>query len=452
MKTETEEQLLENSEVRLIVTIPESEVKQQYDELVKEYCEKVAIKGFRKGKAPAQILIRKLGDSLKTETTQNLVTKSLQEVLEKVEHKPLPYCVPALKEGEDLELDLGKSFSFEVTFDTFPTVELGQYKGLAVEEPDVRIAKEDMDRELAAIQDQNAIVVDKTGGAAEKGDTVTIDYVELDESGGEIDNSRREGFTFELGSGYNLYGIDDDILGMVKDHDKVVAKEYAKDYRYEELAGRSARLRVKLTGLKQKQLPEIDDELAQDISDKYKTLADLKAEIRKRLDETINKQLRETNIRKVLEKIVNASKVPFPKSMAERELDARWQNFTRQFQSDEKLVDQFLSQQGRSREDLYEEWRPMVESALKSRLVENELGEQEKIQVTDDEVDRHIEQESERAGREVKDVKSEYVRNNLLEMVKENIKTNKIYDFLLENTTIGKGEKANFLDFIEGNR
>ncbi len=351
MKVSSKEELLENSKVQVKVTIPKKDVKAEYDSLIGEYCRKVAVKGFRKGKVPAEVLIRKFGDSLMSEATQNLIEKSLKEVFEKVENKPLPYSVPTLAENSKPELNLGKTFSFEVTYDTFPHIEIGEYKGLEIKEPLVSIGKEDIERELKAIQEQNSIVTDKLNGNVEKGDTVTIDYVELDESNNEVEGTKREGFTFFVGSGYNIYKIDDDVVGMTKGDEKDLEKVYAEDFEYSELAGRTVKLRVKLTSVKEKKLPDIDDELAQDVSEKYSTLQDLKDDISKRLEEASKTRVRELEVQSLFEKIVETSKIPLPASMIDQELNLRWNNFIRQFRSNETLMLQLLEKEGKTRED-----------------------------------------------------------------------------------------------------
>ncbi len=450
MKVNSKEELLENSQVQLKVTVPKKDVQEEYNSLIGEYCRRVAIKGFRKGKVPADVLIRKFGDSLKSETTQNLIEKSLKEVFEKVEYKPLPYSVPALAEGSKLELNLDKPFSFEVTYDTFPKIEIGPYKGLEIKEPSVSIGKEDIERELKAIQEQNSIVTDKENGTVEKGDTVTLDYMEVDESGEEVEGTKREGFTFSVGSGYNLYKIDDDIVGMKKDEEKDLEKSYPEDFEYSEIAGRNVKLRVKVTGVKEKKLPDIDDELAQDVSEKYKTLKDLKDDIAKRLEEASKNRIREVTMQRLFEQIVGASKIPLPASMIDQELTMRWHNFVRQFRSNENLVLQLLEREGKSKDDLLDEWRPGVEAALKTRLAESHLADLEKLEVSDEELDRRIAEEAESQGKDAKEVKEEYEKNHFLELIRDGMKVRKLHDLLLESSTVKKGEKVNFLDFMEG--
>ena len=450
MKVSSKEELLENSKVQVKVTIPKKEVKAEYDSLIGEYCRKVAIKGFRRGKVPAEVLIRKFGDSLVSETTQNLIEKGLKEVFEKVENKPLPYSVPTLSEGSKLELNLEKVFSFEVTYDTFPHIDIGEYKGLEIREPSVSISNEDIERELKAIQEQNSIVTDKLDGNVETGDTVTMDYVEMDEASKEVEATKREGFTFSVGSGYNLYKVDDDVVGMTKDEEKDLEKVYPEDFEYSELAGRTVKLRVKITSVKEKKLPDIDDELAQDVSEKYSTLKDLKDDISKRLEEASKNRVREVKMQSLFEKIVETSKIPLPASMIDQELNLRWNNFIRQFRSNETLVRQLLEKEGKTREDLLAEWRPGIEESLKTRLAESHLTEVENLEVSDEEVDKRIADEAESQGKDVKEVREEYEKNNYLELIRDDIKVRKLHDLLLESSTVKKGEKVKFLDFMEG--
>ncbi|TVR73033.1 MAG: trigger factor, partial [Spirochaetaceae bacterium] len=146
---------LENSAVRLSITIPENEVRTAYDDLVKKYAKSAQIKGFRKGKVPRDILERKFGEGFRAEVLQNLVESGLQEVFEEIEERPLPYALPELDQEEELELDLDKPLSFTVTYDTFPEVAPGTTEGLTVSEPKVKITKKDEDREIEDLRQQN---------------------------------------------------------------------------------------------------------------------------------------------------------------------------------------------------------------------------------------------------------------------------------------------------------
>ena len=128
-------------------------------------------------------------------------------------------------------------------------------------------------------------MVDKKDAAVEKGNVVAVTYAEVDDAGEEKAGTRREGFSFEVGTGFNLYGLDEDVVGLPVGAEKTVDKSYPEDYQYQELAGKTVKVKLKVESIREKNLPAIDDELAQDINEKFETLEDLKADIRSRLDE-----------------------------------------------------------------------------------------------------------------------------------------------------------------------
>ena len=296
-----ETELLENSSVRLTITVAEEAIRKEYDELLSEYCRNVRMDGFRKGKVPPAILLRKYGEVILGETAEKVVQKSLQQALEGGEHKPIATSVPTVDAADKLEL--GKEFSYKVTFDTFPKIELPEYQGLEYEELEVEVGEEDLERELKGLQEQNSVVVDKKDPVAAKGDIVNVDYVELEDGGEERTATRRQSFVFEVGSGYNLYRFDEEVAGMKAGEEKSIAKDYPADFEVKELAGRKLSLKVKLNSVKEKQLPEINDELAQDISDKYKSLEDLKKDIREKLAQHASRRVREHSISQLLDKV-----------------------------------------------------------------------------------------------------------------------------------------------------
>ncbi len=309
-------------------------MKKEYDGIVKEYCENAHLKGFRKGKVPADVVIRKLGPALIDQTRSEVLEKSLTEVFESVEKKPLPYATPEIKSEDALEL--GKDFAFEVIYDTWPAIELGPYIGVEVDQPAWEITDEDLGRELKGIQEQNALFTDKDEGVVEKGNIVNIDYVELDEAGADKPGTKREAFVFEVGTGYNVYKVDDEVIGMKKGDTKMITKTFPEDFETKALAGKTVMLRVVLNSIKEKKLPEVNDELAQDISEKFQTLDDLKKDIRKKLEDAVKSAVRSRTVTRVLDSVVETSKIPLPQSMVDYQLEAMWQEYANQLRIEEK--------------------------------------------------------------------------------------------------------------------
>jgi trigger factor len=440
---------LDNASVKLTVSVKKDYIQEQYDGLVTEYCKTVRMDGFRKGKVPPNVLLRKYGDAILAETMEKVIRSSLEEVLQKVDKKPITTSVPEVDTKKGLEL--GKDYTYSATYDTYPDIKLSEYKGQSYEELQVRVSDEDMDRELEALQEQNSIVIDKKEATVLNGDIVNIDYVELDEDDQEVASSEREGFVFETGSGYNLYKIDNDLVGMKTGEEKIIRKDYAEDFEFKELAGRSVRLKVKLNAVKEKQLPEINDELAQDISDKYENLEDLKTDVQSRLEEYAAQKIREHNISQILEKIAEQAKVPLPKSMVENELQDQWRRFISRLGGDEAPVLRQLEAEGRSKEQVQEDWRAGAEKKLKLQLVVNEMVKQEGIELEDKEVDERIQKEADAQNMSFEDARDMMNRNNYLEFLKYDLKNEKLYDILLESGARKKGKKVKFLDLVQGN-
>ena len=439
---------LEKSSAKLTVTIEKEAVKKEYDDLLDKYSKTAQIKGFRRGKVPPSILEQKFGESLKNEAGMNLVENGLKEAFEDLDKTPLQLEPPTL-ENEEISIDLEKDFTFTVTFDVFPDIELGKYKQVDIEESTVSILAADVERELKGIQDQNSVVTEKTSGAVEKEDIVTIDYVELGENDQEAGDTARQDFVFTVGSGYNRFRIDDDLIGMNIGDQKIIDKEFPEDFEEKELAGSKVKLKVKVTQIKEKQLPTIDDELAQDVSDEYKTLDDLKKNIKKRLKDTAGGRIKQRNITQILKKIVDDSKIELPESMLKAELDASWRSFLSRSGIDENRMMQMLAQQNQTKEAMVEQWRDDAAQSLKSRLLMTKIIEEEKLEIGDDELEQEIKIQAEQSNMPIEQARENIEKGNMMDYFQNQLLDRKLYDFLLENAEIKKGEKIKYLDLMQ---
>ncbi len=442
---------LEHSAVRLTVTVGKDDVRAAYDALLKDYAKNVRIDGFRKGKVPANILERKFGPQLKLDAMGRVMDEAVEKALDGEALVPLSYAQPSLDGQPAFELDA--DFSFSVTYDVFPEVVPGDIEGMELELPQVTIAKADEERELDEIRDRNAIVMDKDDkAAAKKGDIATVDYAELDESGEPVKGTERQDFVFELGSGHNLYKFDDDVIGMKKDAEKTIEKAFPADFEYSELAGQTKKLRVKLTKLKEKKLPELDDELAQDVSEKFKTLDDLKADIRAKLEKRLEDRLKSLREKGVVDALVEKSTVDLPASMVAAELEMRLRNLMQRMgiDSEERLA-QIVSMSGRSVDQLREEWRPEAEKAIKTRLVLDKLTEEGKYSASDEDVAAEYAKMAADSNLSVEEVKAEYERRGMVEYLVDRIKEDRLIADLEKKMKAKKGKKIAFVDLFKEN-
>jgi trigger factor len=445
---------LEHSGVKLTITVPSEDVQSGYNGLLSEYTKSIQMPGFRKGKVPRDVLIRKFGDALKGEALQKIIEEAMGSVFEDEsfsrEDRPLPYSTPAVQ--DEPKLELGQDLCFSVVYDVLPKVTPGTWQGLEVEVPDAAVGEEDLVRELEAVRERNAIVMDKDEGAAAlEGDVVTLNYCELDDAGGVIQGTERQDFVFTLGSGYNIYKFDDEIKGMKKGETRDFSKTYPEDFDNKDMAGKTRNIRVTLTALKSKNLPDLDDDLAQDVDEKYRTLEELKAGIRERLEKNLERRLREIKINKLLEKIMETTPVDIPESMIRIELDSRWRNLARRFNTDSDGLYRMMGTGSEKVRSILDEWRPDAVRALHSRLIVETLIENLNIEVSDEELEKDLENQAAENGETPENIKNYYEQNQMKEYLREDIKERKLYDRLFVENPIKLGEKAKYLDLISIN-
>ena len=445
---------LEKSRVRLDVTISKEDLAASYRELLQKYSKTITIPGFRKGKVPVNILEQKYGEALKGDVAGDIMEKALGEVFESAnEHeRPLPYSQPSMDKTPDF--DLSKDLEFSVTYDVFPEVKLAAVDGFKLEIPQVAVGEAEMKEELAAIRERNALVVDRNDNdKAAKDNIATVNYCELDEAGAVVTGSERQDFVFTIGTGYNIFKFDDEIVGMKKGETKEFTKAFPADFDDKDIAGTTKKIRVTLTALKARNLPELDDELAQDVNEKYKTLDDLKADIKKNMETALENKLREMKSNVLLEKIVEANPFDLPESMVSAELESRWQMLAQRFKTDVAQLEKLFASSGQSREAMLAGWRPEAEKLLKSRVAVELLLKEREIAVTPEDVEAEYARMAEGAGVSLEEVKKHYADPHRKEYLIDDIKEQRLYAQLLEKCTIAKGKKTTFADlFKDGNQ
>jgi trigger factor len=445
---------LEHSSVKLTLTVNKDDVRAEYDRLLDKYGKSIQIPGFRKGKAPRDVLVRKLGEALKGETLGTTIEKALTETFDDEtmprEDRPLPFSTPALQ-GEP-KLDLDSDLAFSVVYDVLPKVAVGKWKGFEVEIPEAAVSDEDINRELEQVRERNAIVRDREDDAvAEKNDVATVDYWEIGDDGQVLPNTERKDFVFTLGSGYNAYQFDDEILGMKKGESRDIVKSYPAEDDSSPFAGQTKKIRVNLTALKEKSLPDLDDDLAQDVDEKYQTLEDLKNSIRERLNGDISRRLRDITVSGLIEKIMAETPVDIPESMIRIETEGQWRTMARRYGIAVDNIKRMMDKNDKSLEEVETEWRPNILRALHSRLIIETLVEDLKLEASDDEVEKEIETLAKTEGVPLEDVKKYYEGDNMKDILRGDIKERKLFDILQAENTIKIGKKENYLDLMGRN-
>ena len=384
---------LEKSAAKLTVTIAQKDVAENYKESITKYAKNVQLPGFRKGHVPVKVLETKFGSDLKNEISANLIDKALNEIFSDNEDKsierPIGYSQPQLEDFH--AIDTEKDYTFTVKYDIFPTVEVKNFDGVVIKEPQVEIGDKELEDELKNLQERNAVVVDrKDDDAAEKDNIVTVSYFEIGDDGKEVEGSKRDDYVFTIGAQQNLYKLDDDIIGMKKGETKLITKTYAADDSNEELAGKTKKFSVTVSAIKIRNLPALDDDLAQDINDKYKTLDDLKNDIRHNMELARNRKIAEMKSNSLLEQLVEKNPVEVPETMLKVELENRWQMMARQFQTTPEQLDRMVAASGQKKEDMLAEWTGNSELNLKCRLVLDALIRERKVEASAEEIEAEL--------------------------------------------------------------
>lgn len=435
---------LDHSAVELTITVKSETIEKEYKSALAKYAKTLQIKGFRKGKAPQSVVEAKLGQAVREESTFNVIEDALKEVIEEVEerYKPLPYSIPHLVDEENLTpFEAEKDLTFSVKYDVMPNVVLPAYKGLTISYPKVTLPKEAVDAEIEKLRQQNAMTIEKKGKAAD-GDIVTVDYVEVAEDGSEVEETSREDFVFTLGSGSNFYEIDKDILGMEAGEEKTVEKTYGEDSDKAGLAGRTISLKIALKALKMRDVPELDDEFAQDVKEEYKTVADLVKGTKEKLQEALDAKLESEKYKALYAELLKNTTIALPETMVEMELERTWERYIRQTGLDEEQLLQFLSFQNQSKEDIIASWREDVVESLKTKLILSKIRDEEKFEIDEEKLNRL-------ADEQLAGITDENQRAYYVSMMEDDMRFAKVEPFLLENNTFTEGEKVEYTTFMD---
>ena len=453
MKFTKEITKLEHSAAKLTVTVAKEDVANGYKTTLGKYVKQVQIPGFRKGHVPASVLERKYGEQIKMEAAGDLIDSVLNEIFQdekELSNRPLPYAQPKMDEMP--AFDTAKEFTFTVTYDVFPSVEVKDFNGISVKEPQVSVGDAEVEEELKGIQERNAAVIDKKEDEkAEKDNIVTIDIEEIGEDGKAVEGTKREGFTFTLGTAENVYKIDDDIIGMKANETKEITKKYAKTDADKNLAGTTKKYSVTVKQIKVRKLPALDDDLAQDVSDKYKTLADLKADILKNLNIAKDRKIKEIKVNSLLEQLIEKNPIEIPASMLQAELNGRWGQMAQQFQTTPEDLERMVVASGQKKEDMLAQWTGDAEKMLKSRIIVDSLLKSKNISVTPEEVEEAYQKLADSNGVSVEDIKKHYADPRAKEWFIDDVKEQKLYDDIFAQIKVAKGDKTSFADLFKAN-
>jgi trigger factor len=416
----------ENNIVTLEIEVGAEKFEEGVQKAYLKNRKKFNIPGFRKGKAPRQIIESRYGKGVFYEDAINIIfPEAYDKAVEENNIEAIDRPVVDIKQLEE-----GKPVIFTAEVPVKPEVELGEYKGIEVEKVEYNVTEEDVDAELKRMQESNARIVEVEDRPAKEGDILTIDYAGYMD-GEQFEGGTAENQTLEIGSGRFIPGFEEQLIGKNKGEEVEINVTFPEEYHAEELAGKPAVFKVKIHEIKEKELPELDDEFAKDVSE-FDTIDELKEDIKKKLEENSKNREKIDNENKVIEKVVEAAKVDVPEVLIDREVDYQLGDFEQRLLMQGLRLEQYLQLTNTKLDDLKEQLRPNAEKMVKMELVLEAISKKENIEATDDEIDQELEKMAKQYNQDVDKFKKK-MRNEDLDFIKMGIIKRKTVDFLVEN-------------------
>ncbi len=421
---------LENVEkniVQLEIEIPADKFEESMTKAFNKNKGRFAVPGFRKGKAPRNIVLRYYGEGVLYEDAINFACpEAYDKAVE--EHDLNPVDRPEI---DVVQVGSGQNFIFTAKVTVKPEVELGEYFGLEVEKPDAEVTDEDVQKELDKVAERNSRMVTIDDRDIINGDTVNINFE------GSVDGEVFEGGTgtdydLVIGSGTFIPGFEEQLIGKKTDEEVDVNVTFPEDYQAEELAGKEAVFNVKINEIKVKELPEIDDEFAKDVSE-FETLEDYKNDIKSKLTETKEKDAKQKLEDSVIKKAVENSTIELPEVMIENQIDSILRNFDRSLRYQGMDLHSYIQMLGMDINNMRAQYKNMAEEQVRTQLVLEAISKKEDVNATDDELEEEIKKNAERMKQEIEDFKK-HLRPEDIEYIKENL--------IIQNTIALLVEKA----------
>ena len=375
---------LEHNMAKLTIEVPETELEAAIEKAYQKQKKSISLPGFRKGKAPRVMIEKMYGKGVFLEDAANSLI-------------PVQYSLAAGESGLEIvsqptidvtQLEPGKPFIFTAEVAVKPEVTLGEYKGVEVEKQNTEVLDEEVDAEIFKERESNSRMIDVEDRAVENGDTVNLDF-EGFVDGEAFEGGKGEGYPLVIGSNTFIPGFEEQLIGANIDEEKEVNVTFPEDYQAEELKGKAAVFKCKVNRIQKKELPEVDDEFAKDVSE-FDTLEEYKADIRKKLAEEKEKDAQRAKEDAVINKIIETSEMDIPDAMVDAQIDQMADDFGRRMQSQGLSLEQYFQFTGLTMEKLRDELKPQALKRIQTRLVLEKIAEVEEIQPTEEQVDEEI--------------------------------------------------------------
>ena len=376
---------LEKNMAKLTIEVSSEEFENAIAKAYKKNKNKISMPGFRKGKAPRAMIEKMYGKGIFYEDAANsIIPDAYADAAKESELE-----IVAQPEIDVTQIESGKPFIFTATVALKPEVTLGEYKGIEVEKKEVEVTDEEVEAEINKVRESNARMLDIDDRATQDGDTVLIDfdgYVD----GKQFEGGKADDYSLVLGSHSFIDNFEEQLVGKNIGDDVEVTVTFPENYQAEELQGKPAVFKVKIKEIKVKELPELDDDFAQDVSN-FDTIAEYKEDLKKKLTENKEEALKREREEAVIGKIIENAQMDIPEQMVDAQTRQMTQEFAQRLSSQGLSIDQYMQFTGLTPQKMIEELKPQALKRIQSRLVLEAVVAAENIETTEEELDKEIE-------------------------------------------------------------
>ena len=427
---------LEKNMAKLTIEVGAEELEKAIQSAYQKQKSKISIPGFRKGKVPRQIIEKMYGKEIFYEDAVNeLIPDAYEKALDECEED-----IVSSPQIDVTQIEAGKPFIFTATVAIKPEVKLGKYKGVKVDKIDIDVTDDEINEVVERERDNNARNIAVEDRPVKDGDMTLIDF-EGFVDGVAFEGGKGEDYPLTIGSGAFIPGFEEQLVGAELGKEVEVNVTFPEDYHSDDLKGKAAVFKCTVKEIKEKELPDVDDEFASEVSE-FDTLAEYKESIKKDLEEKKAKEAKEAKEEAAIDAIIEASEMDIPDAMIETQQKQMVDEFAQRISMQGLSMEQYLQFTGTNYNQMVEQVKPQAEKRIKSRLVLEAVAAAEKLEVTDEEYDKEIEVMAEAYQMDADKVK-EMLGEREAKNIRKDLLVRKAADFVVENAKESKKkEKA----------
>ena len=406
---------LEHNMAKLTIEVSAEDVEKALQQAYLKERKRISLPGFRKGKVPRQVIEKMYGPEVfYDEAANHMISEAYGKAYDECELE-----IASQPKVEIVQLEKGKPFIFTAEVAVKPEVALGEYKGLKVDKVSAEVTDEEVDAEIEKERERNARTVDVTDRAVQDKDQITLDF-EGFVDGTAFEGGKGEDYPLTIGSGAFIPGFEDQLIGAEIGKETEVKVTFPEEYQAKELAGKEAVFKCAVKTIKVKELPELDDEFASDVSEEGETMEEYKAEVRGKLKERKEREAKEKKENQVVEQAVANAEIDLPEPMVDLQARQMADDFARRIMQQGMTLEQYFQFTGLSEEKMMEELKPQAEKRIRTRLVLEAIVAAENIEVSDERLEEELKKMAEAYQMEVDKLK-EFMGENEKKQMKEDI-------------------------------